>query len=120
MIRTVCVAFIIIAGAAVSYGQSSTGGAVGECPANMVCISREAAVKALADAETVKAQAVQIAALNKAVDDYKNLLQTSKVEFAAVSGENTALRQEQVRANAIMDILIKNSRPKKIGLINLF
>lgn len=88
------------------------------CPPEMVCISRDAAKKSVADAILVDAQKAEIATLKQAVADQKDLTQNMKVEFAACSGENTALRQNAVSDRAIIDILLKNVRPKKIGLIN--
>jgi len=86
----------------------------------MVCISPEAARKALVDADTVKAQAEQIKVLEQAVKDAQDNTHKMAIEFARVSGENTALRQNDVSNRAIMEVLLKNSRPKRIGLINLF
>lgn len=90
----------------------------GECPADKVCISREAALKALHDADQVKADEVAIAGYKQAIEDLKAELNKMRVEFASVSGENTALKQNAVSDRAIIDILIKQVRPKKIGLIN--
>ncbi len=89
-----------------------------DCPPDKVCISRDAALKAVADADTVKAQAIEIAAKDKAFADLLAELNKMRVEFAEKSGENTALKQNAVQDRAIIDILIKNARPKKIGLIN--
>lgn len=88
------------------------------CPADKVCISREAAQKAVADDAEVKALRVQVAELKQGVADHKDLLNRSRIEFAACSGELTALKQNAVQDRAIIDILLKNVRPKKIGLIN--
>ena len=89
-----------------------------ECPADKVCISRDAALKAVADASKVDAQAAEIAAKDKVFADLLAELNKMRVEFAEKSGENTALKQNAVQDRAIIDILIKNARPKKIGLIN--
>lgn len=97
-----------------------TASAQSECPQDKVCISREAAIKALADADRVKADEIAITGYKQAIDDLKAEVNKMRVEFAAVSGENTALKQNAVSDRAIIDILIKNARPKKIGLINLF
>lgn len=89
-----------------------------ECPADKVCISRDAALKALADADKVKADEVAIAGYKQAIDDLKTELNRMRVEFAEKSGELTALKQNAVSDRAIIDLLLKNVRPKKIGLIN--
>lgn len=83
-----------------------------DCPADKVCISREAALRALADSDTVKADAVAIAGYKQAIDDLKAELNKMRVEFANVSGENSGLRQAAVRTDAIIDVLLKNSRKK--------
>ena len=85
---------------------------------NTVTISREAAIKALQDADTVKAQAKEIETLNQAITDLKVSLNDMRFKFAEVSGANSELRQNAVSDRAIIDLLLKNARPKKIGLIN--
>ena len=41
-----------------------------------------------------------------------------RIEFAEKVGENTALKQNAISDRSIIDILIKQVRPKKIGIIN--
>ncbi len=88
------------------------------CPADKVCISRPAALKAVADADKVTTLEAEGRAKDQAIADLRDLLNKSRIEFAAASGENTALRQNAVQDRAIIDILLKSVRPKKIGLIN--
>lgn len=83
-----------------------------ECPADKVCISPEAARKAITDDATVKAQAVQIKDLQQAVLDEKANTHKIEVQFAEVSGENTALKQNAVSDRAIIEVLLKNSKKK--------
>jgi len=109
--RKLLILSIVLFASSVAYSQ---------CPTDMVCISPEAARKALVDADTVKAQAEQIKVLEQAVKDAQDNTHKMAIEFARVSGENTALRQNDVSNRAIMEVLLKNSRPKRIGLINLF
>lgn len=116
--RIVKLTFLIIgfvfAMTVVSYSQTT------ECPANLVCISREVALKALADADKLKAIEAESLVKDKAIADYKDLLNDAKVKIAELSGENTELRQNRVSDRAIIEALLKNSRPKKIGLINIW
>jgi len=93
-----------------------------ECPhpSGCVTVSRDVALKALADSDTVKAQANEIAVKDTAIEDMRKELNKMRIEFAEKSGELTALKQNAVSDRAIIDILLKNVRPKKIGLINLF
>jgi hypothetical protein len=88
------------------------------CPQNFVCISREAALKALADADRVRALEAEIPVKNKAIDDLKQLLADMRVEFARCSGETTILKQRAVSDAAMIELLTKLVRPKKIGLFN--
>jgi hypothetical protein len=83
-----------------------------------VCISREAAVKALENADTVKAQADELKAKDQAIDDLKKIIVDLKVSLAQMSGEKTQLEADRVRWSAILDLLIKSARAKKNGLIN--
>jgi hypothetical protein len=89
-----------------------------ECPAGKVCISPEAARKALEDSDTAKAQAVEIRVKDDAITAYKAELATLRTELAKAVGEKTGAEQMNVRLTAIIDILLKSVRPKKIGLIN--
>lgn len=92
-----------------------------DCPVDKVCISREAALKALADADRVKALEAENAVLkDKAIPDLKQLLADMRVEFARCSGETTILKQRAVSDAAMIELLSKMVRPKKVGLINLF
>lgn len=95
-------------------------GAYSQCPTDMVCISPEAARKALVDADTVKAQAEQIKVLEQAVKDAQDNTHKMAIEFARVSGEVTALKQNSVSDRAIIEILLKSAKPKRIGFINIF
>lgn len=83
-----------------------------ECPADKVCISPEAARKAIENAETVKAQAEQIKTLTGALNDEKEVANKLKIEFAETKGELTALKQNAVSDRAIIELLLKNSKKK--------
>jgi hypothetical protein len=83
-----------------------------ECPADKVCISREAALKALADSDQVKADAVAITGYKQAIDDLKELLNKMRVEYAEARGELTAVKQNAVSDRAIIDLLLKNTKKK--------
>ena len=102
-----------------------------DCPPNLpqtvVCVSRPAYVRLLqADdenaglKETIKARDAQIASRDGLITTLNGELTDFKVKWATAVGENTELRASRVRDHAMMDILIKQARPKKIGLINLF
>jgi hypothetical protein len=86
------------------------------CPADKVCISREAALKALADADQVKADAVAIVGYKQAIDDLKELLNKMRIEFAETSGELTAVKQNAVSDRAIIDLLLKSTKKKCLPL----
>jgi hypothetical protein len=115
MKRLFLTAAIIIAGTFVASAQT-----VCPHPSGCVTISRDAALKALADADENKALKAEVKVKDQAIDDLTELLNKMRVEFAECSGEKTALKQNAVSDRAIIDILLKNVRPKKIGLINIF
>jgi len=96
-----------------------TANAQTACPENLVCISREAALKALADSDENKALKAEVAVKNQAIEDFRKELNNMRIQFAEKSGENTALKQNSVSDRALIEILIKYARPKKIGL-NIF
>lgn len=110
--------FLTIAILSPLYGYGQTQ----DCPSPQGCvtITREAALKAIADADRVTALESEMKVKDQAYDDLKAELNRIRVEFAAASGEISGLKQNAVQDRAIIEILIKNARPKKIGLINLF
>lgn len=89
-----------------------------ECQFSSGCVtvSRAAAEKALVDADTVKAQAAEIAVLKQALLDEKLVAVKLKIEFAEKSGELTALKQNAVSDRAIIDLLLKNTKKKCLPL----
>lgn len=90
-----------------------------QMPDGWLCIPRAVAVKALEDSDARKALEKQVKAQDDAIAKYKDEIDKVRIEFARVSGENTALKQNSVSDRALIEILIKYARPKKIGL-NLF
>lgn len=86
------------------------------CPENLVCISKEAAIKAVETSELAKAQAVQITELKQAITDKDKLIGDIKIQLASVMGENSALKQNAVSDRAIIEILLKNTRKKCLPL----
>lgn len=109
-------AFIAVIGCNFANGQTPDPTPTPET----VTISREAAVKCLENGDKLTAMAAESKAKDAAIADLKALVADLKATIAGLSGEKTQLEATLVRYNALIDILIKNSRPKKIGLINLF
>lgn len=89
------------------------------CPVDKVCISPEAAKHYLQIDDENKALKAENATLKDSVKVIKEELTKTQIELAKEVGENTALKSTAVRMDAIVDVLIKQARPKKIGL-NLF
>lgn len=85
-----------------------------------ICISRAAAESCATNAERVKALEAQILVLENALKDERKISEGLKVEVALKTGRIIALEQNDASNRAIIEILIKNARPKRIGLINLF
>lgn len=83
-----------------------------DCPPNFVCLSREAALKALADADRVKALEAEIKVKDTAFDALRDELNKIRIEFARVSGEATGLRTAAARDTAIIELLLKQTRKK--------
>lgn len=103
----------IFLGALAGYSQ--------DCPhpTGCVTISREAAVTALLNADTVKAQEVELKAKDQAINDLKNVIVDLKIELAKMSGDKTGAEQMVVRLTAIIDFMLKNGRVKQNGIINI-
>lgn len=83
-----------------------------DCPADKVCITREAAIKALQDADKVTALEAELKSKDTAITGLRDLLNKARIEFAAASGENTALKQTAVQDRAIIDLLLKGQKKK--------
>jgi Skp family chaperone for outer membrane proteins len=90
----------------------------GECPAGRVCISPEAARQALQDSDVRKALEAEVKVKDDAIDALKKELATIRLELAKAVGEKTGAEQMNVRLTAIVDVLLKHVKPKKIGIIN--
>ena len=89
-------------------------------PEGYLCLPRAIAVKALEDSDARKALEAQVKAQDEAYDKLKDTLNDMRVEFARVSGEASILKQRAVSDAALIELLVKNSRKKSVGLINLF
>lgn len=114
MIRLLTILFTILAFAWATQAQ--------DCPhpSGCVTISREAALKALADSDRVKALEAELVVKDKAIDDFKDLLATSRINYAECKGEATILKQRAVSDAAMIELMAKLVRPKRIGFINIF
>lgn len=111
------------------------------CPENTVCMTRDAAEFLLKADDERKALRVENGTLRNentalrtenttlrqettSAVDAKNVavgeLHKTQIELAKTVGEKTQLEAASVRTNALVDVLIQNARPKKVGFINLF
>lgn len=88
-----------------------------QCPPGMVCISPEAARKALENADTVEAQKKEIEVLKQAIADQRNLTADVKIELARTVGEKTRLEIEVPRLSALLEVCMKK-RKVSVGLLN--
>ncbi|MER3478846.1 MAG: hypothetical protein C4287_23265 [Leptolyngbya sp. ERB_1_2] len=100
-----------------AFGQTA---ATPVCPPELVCITREAALKAIADAERVEQLQRERAEYEKAISQLKAEISRLQTEYAAATAENSILKQRAVSDAALIEMLVKRTRPKKIGLINIF
>lgn len=125
MKRIIGIIFLVWLFAIAGHAQTN------DCPPNLpqtvVCTSREAHVRLLqADdenaglKETIKAKDAQIASRDGLITTLTAEVTDFKVKWATAIGENTELRASRVRDHAMMDILIKQARPKKIGFFNIW
>lgn len=108
-----CITCIVLA--QVTSGQvqpPADAGGTDICPQDRVCITVEQARQALIDADTVKAQAVEIKALNDAIDQYKAEIANLRIELAKMTGDKTGAEQMIVRLSAMVDLLLKSTKKK--------
>lgn len=94
--------------------------AAAQTPDDTVCISRAAAIKALEDSDARKALEAEAKVKDQAIADLKAEIANMRLEYVKAAAETTALKQQAVRDAAIIELLLKYARPKKVGLINLF
>ena len=111
-----CLFGLVVIILAASIGVSAQAPAT--CPAGFVCITPEAARKALTDSDTVAAQQIELKAKDQAIEDLRKELNQLRIELAKATGDKTGAEQMNVRLTAIIDLLLKSVRPKKIGFIN--
>lgn len=83
-----------------------------ECPQNLVCISREAAIQAVENADKVKALEAEGKVKDQAIADQKEVISKLKIEYAEKVGENIALKQAEVSNRAIIELLLKSTKRK--------
>ncbi len=89
-------------------------------PSGCVTVSRDVALKALADSDRVKALETELKVKDEAISGFRDELNRMRIEFARTSGEATALKTNAVRDAEIIQILLQNVKKRKYGLINLF
>jgi hypothetical protein len=87
-------------------------------PDGCVVISRGAAIKNLETDDKAKALEAENIVLKQAAADFRDETRKMQIELAKVTGEKTGAEQMNVRLTAIVDILLKHVKPKKIGIIN--
>lgn len=88
-------------------------------PEGYLCLPRSVAVKALEDADARKALEAQVKDMDIAYDKLRDALADMRVNYATAAGENSILKQRAISDAALIELLTKMVRPKKIGL-NLF
>ncbi len=107
-----------------------------ECPAGKICLSQAAANQAAEDHRVRAALEAEIAVLKQALLDKDKIIEDNKatagkneadlrdalhrteVDLATKTGQLIGAEASNVRNLAIIDLLLKSVRPKKIGLIN--
>ncbi len=132
--RLIVVAVFCLFAVSTLYTQSPCDGVA--MPTGTVCLPQEAANRAAqlvreaaAKDEKIKVLESAIAETNKIVDtnkataakneaDLRAALHSTEVQLAAKTGQLIGAEANSVRQLAIIDVLLKNTRPKKIGLIN--
>lgn len=89
-----------------------------ECPSPNGCvtITREAAIQAVEDKRVRAALEKEVAAKDEAIKKHEQIEQDLLVKLAEKSGENTALKQNDVSNRAIITAMIPMLRQKVVGI----
>jgi hypothetical protein len=109
-----CAAILILIFASALVANSQQTG----CPPQLVCISPEAARKALQDSDTVEAQRKEIETLRQAVIDQRFVTADVKIELAKAMGEKTQLEIANLRLDGNLTVCMKK-RAVKVGIFNI-
>lgn len=112
--KTIGMLCVILFVSVVGYSQQA------ECPAGMVCLTPEAARAALEAGDAKKALEKQVIVLEQALKDSQLSEHKMALEFSRVSGENTILKQQQIRDIALVDLALKQTKKKRNGFITFF
>lgn len=107
---------ILFAACLLAFGAFTANGQT-ECPQGMVCLTPEAARAALEAGDKAKALEAELKAKDEAIKVYKDDAEKLRIDFARVSGENTALKQNAVSDRAIIEVMLKMVRKKCAGLV---
>jgi hypothetical protein len=120
LIRLILILIVVLLlSATLATAQSLPQGP--DCPhaEGCVVISKSAARSALEAGDKAKALEVELKEREKAYELLRDALHKMEVEFAKTSGENTILRQRAVSDAAMIELLLKQTKKKRIGLINI-
>lgn len=85
-----------------------------------IVVSRAVAEKAFIDAKTVIAQAERIKVLEQALADERASKLPILLEQSRCAGENSILKQQQVRDMALVDLALQQTKKKRNAFISIF
>ena len=89
-------------------------------PSGYACVSVDSIRNALADAEKVKALEAEINTLKDAVLKQREAAVDVRVELAKTIGQLTATQAEIIACRSVNEVLIRQTRNKRVGFINIF
>lgn len=131
----VCLSILFFVTVTATTARSQSPVSIG-CPAGFVCITQAAANQAASNKRELDATKEKLSTLETALvtkdriiadnkltaakneADLKDRLHKTEVELATKTGTLVGCEASNVRNLAVIDVLLKNVRPKKIGLIN--
>lgn len=129
--KVVLAAIILLFGGLLSVAAQTV------CPTGLICLNQAQANIAAQNARELEATKAENVILKEQVEaekgnvkaaqavDKQNQLDAAKalnetsVKLGEALGENIELKADRVRWVAVVDVLVKNSRAKKIGILNL-
>lgn len=87
-----------------------------DCPPDKVCLDRAQAARYLVIEDENTALKAEIKVKDAALADAQKEIGDWRVKYAQLSGENTALKQNDLANRAIITAMIPMLRPKVVGL----
>lgn len=112
----VLITLVLLIGQVQAQDLNPTNSGELKCPHDKVCLDRAQAARYLVIEDENTALKAEIKVKDAALADAQKEIGDWRVKYAQLSGENTALKQNDLANRAIITAMIPMLRPKVVGL----